>query len=123
MLYLLIFIILIPVVVDLVFTHIKQIRGTSQETKNGLRGMTGLYRALMTFGLILIVGLIVVYLTNLITSNIDKTGPNVDALLNILQNLAAILGTALATVIAFYFGIRGSERAAERGQPPADTAR
>jgi hypothetical protein len=46
------------------------------------------------------------------------------ALLNILQNLAAILGIALATVIAFYFGMRGSERIteralAERGQPPA----
>jgi hypothetical protein len=124
MLYLLIAIIAIPVILDLIFTHIRQIRQTKQETVNSLKGIPGLYRALMTFGLILIVGLIVVYLTNLITFHIDETSPNVDALLNILQNLAAILGTALATVIAFYFGMRGSERIteralAERGQPPA----
>ena len=35
-------------------------------------------------------------------------------LLNILQNLSTILGTALATIIAFYFGMRGSAVSAEK---------
>jgi hypothetical protein len=37
------------------------------------------------------------------------------ALINILQNLGAILDTALASIIAFYFGIRGAESASEKG--------
>jgi hypothetical protein len=68
----------------------------------------------MTFGVIFIVGTIVVYLIALIAFNITVQSPTVNALINILQNLGAILGTALASVIAFYFGVRGAESATEK---------
>jgi hypothetical protein len=103
LLFSIVIIISVPVVVDLVFAH-----------RRGGRGLPGLYRALMTFGVIFIVGTIVVYLIALIAFNITIQSPTVNALINILQNLGAILGTALASVIAFYFGIRGSESVAEK---------
>jgi hypothetical protein len=36
-----------------------------------------------------------------------------------LKNLSAILGTGLATIIAFYFGMRGAETATEKGAAAA----
>jgi hypothetical protein len=35
-------------------------------------------------------------------------------LIDLLKNLGTVLGTALATIIAFYFGVRGAESAAEK---------
>jgi hypothetical protein len=103
MLFSIVIIISVPVVVDLVYAH-----------RKGRRGIPGLYRALMTFGVIFIVGTIVVYLIALIAFNITIQSATVNALINILQNLGAILGTALASIIAFYFGIRGAESATEK---------
>jgi hypothetical protein len=78
----------------------------------------------MAFGLIAVVSIVVVYLVALVSFYIAVQSPAANALINVLQNLAAILGTALATVVAFYFGIRGVESAMERareerGRPPA----
>jgi uncharacterized protein (UPF0333 family) len=42
------------------------------------------------------------------------TNPVLQSLIDILKSLATILGTALATIIAFYFGMRGSESATEK---------
>ena len=39
---------------------------------------------------------------------------NNQALIDTLRNLSTILGTGLATIIAFYFGTRGSESAVEK---------
>lgn len=103
LLFSIVIIISVPLVVDLVLAH-----------RKGRRGLPGLYRALMTFGIIFIVGTIVVYLIALIAFNITTQSPTVTALINILQNLGAILGTALASVIAFYFGVRGSESVTEK---------
>jgi hypothetical protein len=103
LLFSIVILISVPVVVDLVFAH-----------RKGRRGLPGLYRALMTFGVIFIVGTIVVYLIALIAFNITIQSATVNALINILQNLGAILGTALASVIAFYFGVRGSESVTEK---------
>jgi Bacterial Ig-like domain len=103
LLFSIVILISVPVVVDLVFAH-----------RKGRRGLPGLYRALMTFGVIFIVGTIVVYLIALIAFNITIQGATMNALINILQNLGAILGTALASVIAFYFGVRGAESSAEK---------
>jgi hypothetical protein len=103
MLFSIVIIISLPVVVDLVYAH-----------RKGCRGIPGLYRALMTFGVIFIVGTIVVYLIALIAFNITIQSATVNALINILQNLGAILGTALASIIAFYFEIRGAESASEK---------
>ena len=65
----------------------------------------------MTFGIIIMVGAIIFYVIGLVTINISMAGPQaLAALTNTLTNLASILGTALASVIAFYFGTRATER-------------
>jgi hypothetical protein len=77
--------------------------------------MPGLYRALMTYGIIILVGTIIFYLLVLIFVNINTPQSSMLAsLIDLLKNLGTILGTALATIIAFYFGMRGAESAAEK---------
>jgi uncharacterized protein YjbJ (UPF0337 family) len=108
-------VIAIPVGIDLILAHIRRQRETAQGTASAPVGMPGLYRALMTFGVILIVGTLVFYAIGLVIANISMIGPSgVQALIDVLRNLASILGTALASVIAFYFGTRGAEKAAEK---------
>jgi hypothetical protein len=70
--------------------------------------MEGLYRTLMTFGVVLLAGIVLLYLLLLITVY------NNQALIETLRNLSTILGTGLATIIAFYFGTRGTESAVEK---------
>ena len=82
--------------------------------------MPGLYRSLMTFGIIVLVGTVIFYLLALITLNINNsTSPILQSLIDILKNLGTILGTALATIIAFYFGMRGAESATEKAEAAA----
>ena len=69
-----------------------------------------LYRAVMTFGVIVVVGIVVVYLIALINFNIlTPTNVNVAALIDVLKNLSTIVGTALAAIVAFYFGTRSAQ--------------
>jgi Bacterial Ig-like domain len=108
-------VIAIPLSIDLILAHIRRQRETAQGIVSAPVGMPGLYRALMTFGVILIVGTLVFYAIGLVIANISMIGPlGVQALIDVLRNLASILGTALASVIAFYFGTRASEKAAEK---------
>jgi hypothetical protein len=108
-------VILIPLVSDLVLAQRRQFKQVGQGLVGTPIEMPGLYRALMTFGVIIIVGTVVFYVIGLVIANTSVAGSQAfTSLLNILQNLAAILGTALASVIAFYFGTRATEKAGEK---------
>jgi hypothetical protein len=100
-----IFVIAIPVIIDLLYPN-----------RKGRGDRSDLYRALMTFGVIIVVGIVVVYLITLINFNISATdNNNVEALIEVLRNLSTILGTALAAIVAFYFGAKSAQG---EGGPP-----
>src|SRR5215831_13334160 len=103
----------IPVIVDLWLAHRRNKMSSIQGIIRGPKGMPGLYRALMTFGIIILVGVVIIYVLALVAFNTTIQSPATQALIEVLRNLSTILGTALATIIAFYFGIRGSEGAIE----------
>jgi hypothetical protein len=109
-------IIIIPLVLDMVLAYWKKPKGSSTDKENDrIVGMPGLYRSLMTFGIIVLVGTVIFYLLALITLNINNsTSPVLQSLVDVLKSLGTILGTALATIIVFYFGTRGTEAAVEK---------
>jgi Bacterial Ig-like domain len=119
-------IIIIPLSLDMWLAyHRKPTVSSSSTDKENVRalGMPGLYRSLMTFGVIVLVGTVIFYLLALITLNIDNsTNPVLQSLVDILKNLGTILGTALATIVAFYFGVRGSESATEKAAAATERA-
>ena len=102
-----------PLIIDTILAYTrKSTQGVANQKTSGIQGIFGLYRALMTFGVILLVGAILFYILILITLNVDNvTSPVLQSLVDVFKNLATILGTALATIIAFYFGMRGAEAA------------
>ena len=105
------FAMVIPLIIDMVAAYIIAYKRSLREGKNDVHkpavGMDGLYRTLMTFGVVLLSGIVLLYLLSLITVY------NNSALIETLRNLSTILGTGLATIIAFYFGMRGSQSAVE----------
>jgi Na+/proline symporter len=87
-------VIVLPVAIDLLYR-----KDRSREERSDL------YRALMTFGVIIVVGLVIIYLIGLINFNVTLTNnDNVEGLIDVLKNLSTIVGTALAAIVAFYFG-------------------
>jgi hypothetical protein len=117
----------VPLVLDIILAYRRKpptttVSGTGRESSNRVVGMPDLYRSLMTFGIIVLVGTVIFYLLALITLNInDSTSPALQSLIDVLKSLGTILGTALATIIAFYFGTRASESATEKAAAAAAT--
>jgi Bacterial Ig-like domain len=116
-------VLVIPLVFDMYLAYRRRpVIGTGNEGEKRVQGMPGLYRSLMSFGVILLVGTVIFYLLALITLNINSTNTGVlQSFIDLLKNLGTILGTALATIIAFYFGVRGAESAAEKAITAAST--
>ena len=116
----------VPLVLDIILAYRRKppagSSSTDRESSNRVVGMPDLYRSLMTFGIIVLVGTVIFYLLALITLNInDSTSPALQSLIDVLKNLGTILGTALATIIAFYFGTRAAESATEKATAAAAT--
>jgi hypothetical protein len=117
----------VPLVLDIILAYRRKpptttMSGTDRESSNRVVGMPDLYRSLMTFGIIVLVGTVIFYLLALITLNInDSTSPALQSLIDVLKSLGTILGTALATIIAFYFGTRAAESATEKATAAAAT--
>lgn len=105
-------VLVIPMIFDMYLAYRKRASDIKDKTNRRVQGMPGLYRTLMTFGIILLVGTIIFYILALITVNLNS--PVLEPLIGILRDLSIILGTGLATIIAFYFGIRGSETSVEK---------
>ena len=108
----------VPLVLDIILAYRRKpptVSTGGENSSNQVVGMPDLYRSLMTFGIIVIVGTVIFYLLALITLNInDSTSPALQSLIDVLKSLGTILGTALATIIAFYFGTRAAESATEK---------
>jgi hypothetical protein len=102
---------IIPLIFDMYLAYKR--RPESRDSPR-VTGMPGLYRSLMAFGIIILLGTVIFYLLALITLNLNEESAVISSLVDLLANLGTILGTALATIIAFYFGIRGTETAVEK---------
>jgi hypothetical protein len=116
----------VPLVLDIILAYRRKppagSSSTDRDSSNRVIGMPDLYRSLMTFGIIVLVGTVIFYLLALITLNInDSTSPALQSLIDVLKSLGTILGTALATIIAFYFGTRAAESATEKATAAAAT--
>jgi hypothetical protein len=114
----------VPLVLDIILAYRRKPPAGSSSTdsanNNRVVGMPDLYRSLMTFGIIVLVGTVIFYLLALITLNINNSAsPALQSLIDVLKSLGTILGTALATIIAFYFGTKAAETATEKATTAA----
>jgi Bacterial Ig-like domain len=116
----------VPLVLDIILAYRRKppaVSTSGENSSNRVVGMPDLYRSLMTFGIIVLVGTVIFYLLALITLNInDSTSPALQSLIDVLKSLGTILGTALATIIAFYFGTRAAESATEKASAATTAA-
>jgi Bacterial Ig-like domain len=73
------------------------------------------YRLLVAIGVIFTVLLVIIYLNSMITVFISTSNSNITALLETQKNFLTIVGTAFASLVAFYFGTRASQRSNAEG--------
>src|SRR5215213_10896194 len=79
----------VPLVLDIILAYRRKPpagSGTDRDSSNRVVGMPDLYRSLMTFGIIVLVGTVIFYLLALITLNInDSTSPALQSLIDVLK--------------------------------------
>jgi heme/copper-type cytochrome/quinol oxidase subunit 2 len=103
------------IVVPLLYNMFLTFRQGRQTTNEGttIRPLTlnQLYRLLVAIGVILTVILIIVYLNSLIWYSITAVLPTqtITALVEVEKNFVTIVGTAFASLVAFYFGARATQ--------------
>jgi hypothetical protein len=109
-------VIVVPLLFDMYLAYKREPgEGTGKERNKRPLGMSGLYRSLMSFGILLLVGTVIFYVLALITLNLSNPNTTVlQSLIDLLKSLGTILVGALTAVISFYFGVRGAESATER---------
>jgi hypothetical protein len=72
-------------------------------------GSQGLYRLSVAIGVTFTVILIIVYLNTLSLSFIGIQSAAASSIIEMQKNFLTIVGTAFASLIAFYFGTRGTQ--------------
>ncbi|MFL6319066.1 MAG: Ig-like domain-containing protein, partial [Nitrososphaeraceae archaeon] len=77
--------------------------------------MSQLYRVLVAIGVIFTVLVILIYLNSMIWFNMSLQNDNITNLLETQKNFLTIIGTAFASLVAFYFGTRASQRSNSEG--------
>jgi Bacterial Ig-like domain len=94
-----------PLLFSMYFTYRQGGRGTN------IRPLVTnqLYRVLVAIGVIFTIVLILIYLNSMIWFNMSVQSPIITALLETQKNFLTIIGTAFASLVAFYFGTRGSQ--------------
>lgn len=104
------FLIVIPIIANMLLRY-WQGRKLSEKGTNILPpSINQLYRVLVAIGVIFVVILIVAYLNSLIWFSTAQD--QMDVVTNLLEtqkNFLTIIGTAFASLVAFYFGTRGSQ--------------
>jgi cellobiose-specific phosphotransferase system component IIC len=105
------FLIVIPIIANMLLRY-WQGRKLSEKGTNILPpSINQLYRVLVAIGVIFVVILIVAYLNSLIWFSTAQD--QMDVVTNLLEtqkNFLTIIGTAFASLVAFYFGTRGTQR-------------
>lgn len=102
------------IVVPLLFSMYLKYRQDSRMNSKGASTspvvINQLYRVLVAIGVIFVVVLIVVYLNSLVWFNtIQGRTEILTALLETQKNFTTIIGTAFASLVAFYFGTRATQ--------------
>jgi uncharacterized membrane protein len=109
--------IIVPLLLSIYFTYrpdqlwlIRNMRPGDIGTNIRPLVMSQLYRVLVAIGVIFTVLVILIYLNSMIWFNMRLQSPNITALLETQKNFLTIIGTAFASLVAFYFGTRSSQR-------------
>jgi Bacterial Ig-like domain len=95
--------IITPLLVSMYFTY--RTGGTGTNIRPLV--MSQVYRVLVAIGVIFTVLVILIYLNSMIWFNMSS--PNITVLLETQKNFLTIIGTAFASLVAFYFGARSSQ--------------
>jgi len=101
-------IMVVPLILHLFLLYRQRLKMNSKAANDNSFLINQLYRVLVAIGVTFTVVLVIVYLNSLIWFNEDKNILN--SLLETQKNFLTIIGTAFASLVAFYFGSRGTQR-------------